>query len=873
MPFPTANEGDVGSAVLAWAPVPLGVPRDQVLSDLLCETLAGGETSTLYKRLMDSSTREVPVDAGELWGGLQTTKVDAAPMFGFDGFPPRNATPERFTEILRVIGDEVGRVAAFEDGSAELRAFSEKALVKLAERAKTVRKELGSPPLFGRRGAGGFWLEHLRLVDRQGGFDRPLTLAPVFRSIEEDLRAGRNVWRGVIDRLRLRETPFATVSVPSRAELEKRATDRAARLRARVDELKKRFEVEDDQEAIRRYAEEYDAATSELAALEKDLPRPRLVPDVPLTLDPSLVLEPMTVSVPGATTGVPGFRGVFETTTFVEVSVSLRLDGLGDDDRVWLPLLPALLTKSGFVEEGRGVPYDQAEERRSREIHALSVEYAMRPSRGRRELRVTASGGDVGEARRAVTWIERTLANPWIAPENLPRLRDLVSQQIREVRATLGGREENWVHNPGNALRFQTDRTYLAASSYHAQLYLLARLEWRLMDHFTGADVAGLDGFAEIAECAAEDAKSTSARLDDLVARWSAETATPAQRKLAPVARRCREMVSDMAPSTIRTDLAELVSQASKDVQVQPHDALVEAKALLRHLLRTSHARFTLTGSREGTDAIATELAGLFGRAFDTASPAAPRDVPGAPLVRDRMRQREPEGPEPVHWGLVNGAGSSGVFVLSAAAAGLDDVGEPTLVAELAGRVFGGQAAHGFFMQTWGAGLAYSNGLSVNAQEPRVRYYAERCPDLVETMKFVTGLVREAGALHDPYLAEYATALTVGYSRENDRYEARTRAAADDIVDGDTPQRIEKYRRAVLALKDTPDLWARMEPHVIPMTGRVLPGVGPRSREASNPSFLVIAPERLIERWERWVKDHEGEEECVHRIHARDLWP
>jgi hypothetical protein len=153
-----------------------------------------------------------------------------------------------------------------------------------------------------------------------------------------------------------------------------------------------------------------------------------------------------------------------------------------------------------------------------------------------------------------------------------------------------------------------------------------------------------------------------------------------------------------------------------------------------------------------------------------------------------------------------------------------------------------------------------------------VNYYAERCPDLVQTMSFVTGLVRDSAALDDPYLAEYCVANAVTWSRASDEYESRTRAAADDMKDGDTPERVARFRSAVLALKDRPGLWTSMKPKIVGAAGRVLPGVTPPSRGVPGGFYFTIAPEPMLARWEKYVRDHDGPTERVARVYGRDFW-
>lgn len=869
-PYPNANEGDGCSALFAWTPVPLGTQYDRVLAQIFLSTLADGETATLYRRLMDSATREVQVDAAEMGSSLDASKIDLMPAIALDGLPPRNATPERMGEIERVIRDEIARVAALAPGSPDLAAFNAKALIKLTEREKGLRKQLNSPPLFGHRGAGGFWLDHVRLLDQDSGFERSVTLAPVFATLRAEIEKGANPWTHVVRGFGLDAEPYAGVSVPSKAELEKRAAEKAKRVEGYVADIAKGG---DAQQALAKFKAEYDATTAEMAEAEKRLPKAHLVSDLPLTPDPSMRLEPIEAG------GVKGFRGLFDNMTFTETSLSFRVDATAEE-LPWLAILPQFLTESGVVIDGKPVPYDEASERRSKEIYSLSASWSMRPSKARHELRITASGAELDESQRAIDWLDLCLQHAWIAPENLPRLRDLVAQEIQATRGRLGGAEESWVRDPAGAVRWQRDPIFLATSSIHARLFLLARCEWMLMDTPAGADAETvrrqLDVIASLGQSGG-DAKAVAAALDTFIGTWQATDAPANAKWVVPIARRIKEMVGDMAPATIAADLKTLTDTCWADLGTGPDRALAACSAFVRSTVSRANARFVLTGSRAHTDALQPRIVQLVaalpaGRLGDVPLPN-PDVRPARATVDDRLREHEGDVASPLFYGLVHGAGSTGVFVLSANAAGLDDLDPATLRAELAGRLFGGAGAHAFFMKTWGAGLAYSNGLGVNPNEGRANYYAERCPDLVQTMTFVTGLVKDAAALDDPFLAEYCVANAVTYSRESDEYESRTRAAADDVVDGDTPGRVARYRRAILTLRrDDPNLWESMKTSVVPMTGRVLPGVGPASRDVPGGLFFTIAPEPMLARWDEYVREHEGGAERVVRVYGRDFW-
>ncbi len=106
-------------------------------------------------------------------------------------------------------------------------------------------------------------------------------------------------------------------------------------------------------------------------------------------------------------------------------------------------------------------------------------------------------------------------------------------------------------------------------------------------------------------------------------------------------------------------------------------------------------------------------------------------------------------------------------------------------------------------MKTWGAGLAYSNGLRGSAATGRMGYYAERTPELPQTLRFV---IEELKAPRDPGLVEYAVAQALGESRSASGYEARGEAMAADLADRITPEKVRRFRRAILALRPLPDL-------------------------------------------------------------------
>jgi Zn-dependent M16 (insulinase) family peptidase len=172
-------------------------------------------------------------------------------------------------------------------------------------------------------------------------------------------------------------------------------------------------------------------------------------------------------------------------------------------------------------------------------------------------------------------------------------------------------------------------------------------------------------------------------------------------------------------------------------------------------------------------------------------------------------------------------------------------------------------------MKTWAAGLAYSNGYSINAGSGRVGYYAERCPDVAATMRFVVDQLKNAE--DDPSLTDYAIAQEFGYSRAPSRYEDRGEAMASDLADGITPDVVRLYRQKVLDLRNMNDLYDQLKSRMQQAYGQVLIGYGPPLSKSKDATFFLIGPEQQFESLQDYIGNAEGKQE-VYRLYPRDFW-
>jgi len=245
------------------------------------------------------------------------------------------------------------------------------------------------------------------------------------------------------------------------------------------------------------------------------------------------------------------------------------------------------------------------------------------------------------------------------------------------------------------------------------------------------------------------------------------------------------------------------------------------------------------------------------------------QDYSASLRVLARARDREAIDGRPPYVGLMNEATRNGVLIHSARFADEYDTDTEAVLDCLAGKMYGGGGAHSMFMKTWGAGLAYSNGISCNQTSGRVGYYAERCPDVAKTMDFV---VNELGsATEDPALAGYSVAQVFRRSRAMARYEARGQAMATDLADGYTPERVAAYRGKVLELAEREDLYPELVKRMDKIYGKVLIGLGEPLAESSDGYFFLIGPEEQFASLEKYVEETEGAQ-TVHRLYPRDFW-
>jgi hypothetical protein len=401
---------------------------------------------------------------------------------------------------------------------------------------------------------------------------------------------------------------------------------------------------------------------------------------------------------------------------------------------------------------------------------------------------------------------------------------------------------------------YQDRPLYLAATSPFTSLYLLGRARWRL----EGADQAAR---ARLEHTLGE--VEVAARAGD---RPAVEKALAGAKD--ELGEQLRFELGHLPPDTWQGDLRRLLEEIRADLAVPPEKTIARLRALLATILVRQGARVQITGNAAN---VARAEAGL-GRllaALPAGTPAPARAREGRP-IEARLRERYPAVKSWVHLALVNDGTTSASHVISTPGPDYKARTPADALDFLTAGIFAGGGPGSFFLRTWGAGLAYGNGLRPSPRDGRTHYYADRCPDPAATMRFVAGLVKDATLDLPALQASLATAFD-DY-RGTGRFSARGAALAADLTDGLDPATVRGWKELLVRTARAPESLAAIRSRVVPVLGRVLVGAGGRVSAGAGAVALVIGPRGLLDGYERFLREN-GEADQLPRLYPRDFWP
>ncbi|HEX8154732.1 MAG TPA: hypothetical protein VF698_16490 [Thermoanaerobaculia bacterium] len=862
--FPHRNDQQPGQVALVWpANRNLG-PEEYMLLTRFLQAVAGDATTNLYKTFIDSKTRTMDVGATSIFSSLSNDL--GQPVFiTLNDVTVPNLTNDKLAAIRDKVLAELTRVAALPDGSAELKEFNERVLTRVIESERDLAKFISTPPGWGARGTGSGWEQQIRYLETTPDFRKSMTLEPQLAFVRKAIAGDKNIWREYLPKWGITNTtPYVAAAKPSSALLQREEQERVARANAEAARLAKAYNLTDTQEALRRYRTEYDAESVRIEKEASAVKRPSFVKSPPLTIDPGLQYEARTLE-----NGVPLVVSTFDNMTSATAGLALRVDGLPREQLRYLSLLPTLLTRVGVLENGRPVSFEEMSERLRKEVLNLNATFSANPRTERLEMVVRGSGIGQTESARAIEWMQLVLQSPDWRVENLPRIRDVVDQSLSSLRNVMQGSEESWVNNPADAYRLQHNPHFLAANSFLTSAHNALRLRWLLKE----APAADREALAAWFNDFAVQAKTLSRA--DLKTRFAAAppaTLSPAAQTIVKDALRDLDLtLIDIPDDSLANDVPYLIAAMRDDLMTPPAATLAALNDMRQQLLRTGGARMFFVTSTSLQKALMPKLTALATSTLQRGDVARAKSA--VRLVDQRLAGRNAAAAKPVHVGLLAPNMKGGVIITSVPGVHYADYNDKEKQLDyLASRLHAGAGAHGVFLRTLATGLAYSNGLRGSVGAGRIGYYAERTPEIPQTVKFVVETLKNAE--RDETLGDYAVAqvFSAGEQRAANTYESRAEGIANDLADGVTPDMVRKFRESILELRKDPQLGAKLFDRKDRVYGKILPGYNMKASEVEDGYFFAIGSEKQLEAWSRYIKNAEGETSKVFTLYPRDFW-
>src|SRR6185503_3406342 len=232
---------------------------ERSLFELFLETFAGDPTTNLYKLFIDSKTRQSDLGAQSVGAGFQEEEGHAVTIF-FGDVPVTKMNDKDLADARTRVLAELERIASWKDGSPELVEFNNRLRSRVIETRRSLSKFVNSPPGFGFRGTGNDWDFQLQLLDKLGGFRRSVTMKPALDFVEKTIAGDRNVWTRYIAKWKLTGMQPWILAAKPNPEIPRIAQqERETRVAAEVARLKQRYNSSEEQQALRRYAADYDA--------------------------------------------------------------------------------------------------------------------------------------------------------------------------------------------------------------------------------------------------------------------------------------------------------------------------------------------------------------------------------------------------------------------------------------------------------------------------------------------------------------------------------------------------------------------------------------------------------------------------------------
>jgi hypothetical protein len=189
----------------------------------------------------------------------------------------------------------------------------------------------------------------------------------------------------------------------------------------------------------------------------------------------------------------------------------------------------------------------------------------------------------------------------------------------------------------------------------------------------------------------------------------------------------------------------------------------------------------------------------------------------------------------------------NGGVVFSADFPGFSAADHQSALHLLSSKLVSGTGPHTLFMKTIESGLAYTNSVG---SEPRLKllyYYADHVPDIAALVALANSVAAEIPHLEDASLLDYTLQKAFPFQRSMSSFTDRGKSIAQDLYDGNNPEKVRHLSEEVLKLRSDPALQGEIIRSGLSSIAPVL--LNPEFREVQRMErsvFLFAGPERLL---------------------------
>jgi len=868
--YPSENDKEAGNYGFAFPANRELTTFDEILLSGFIQAFGGNPTSNLYRKIINSKTKELDLGAQSLYSYMDENKGQPV-FFGIDEIASENLTKEKAIITRKLIMDELRTIANYADGSAELLAFNSRVKNIMTEAQRGLTKFINTPPKFGFRNTNSSWYFHLAELSKGTDFMKKVLLNDEYAEVDKILSSNQNNWKKYLTKWKILDVePYVIISKASSQLITDTEAERKKRVEEELQRMKIKYAVNDDQAAIQKYKEEYDANSVALEKSRKDI-KASFISNPPLSLDEELVFSESMIQ-----NKVRLHTSTFNNMSSATVGLAIRLDETRPSQLVYLAAFPALITETGIVKNGRNVSFEEMSESLKKEILGLSSGISSNIFKSRTEYLLKGQGNNPGETIRAVEWMKDVLTSPNLTMENLPRIRDLVEQNLAGARKMMKGAEENWVQNPNLAYRAQNNPVYLSAVSSLTKAHHLLRLKWMIIDVAAANKEEVVKHFKNIAgiKASREDYNKLLMNLQSDSATFGSEmkllqNITPSNRALMRIAANdVQQTIAEIPDESLSTDWNYLWNMMASGIEKGPDQTLKELNDFRKGLLKKDNLRMFVISSGSIKNSLMPGINKLVGEFSDQRSVA--QQYPQKKYINDRISERSSDRERPVFVGLLNPNSTTGVFMNSVRIKTYESTDKEDQLRYLAAGLYGGGGPQSVFSKTTGAGLSYSTGVGASPSAGLINYYAERTPELPQTLSFVIDELKKSGP--DQSMGEYVIANAFALIRSASDYESRGESMANDYVDGFKPEKVRAFRKGLLELRKMPNLVDELYKRKTMMYEQILPGYGGSVKNIQDAQYFVLGPEKQMVAYEAYLKKVEGQDTKLVRIYPRDYW-